>query len=545
MIDEKNVALQIFGCLLKDPSIIGQTDKYILTPNDFSTSFEKRLFGCIYNLYERGAHNLGIVDIDNYLKDTPATYKLWEKEKGIEYLQDAEELSDLDNFPYYYRRLKAINAVKSLKRLGINTSSFYEENRLNPDAEEINKKFDELTAEDIFRQIKVKITQAENEIGITNANKVSKANQNVKELLAKLKVAPDIGGRLQGKYFNTIVRGARKGKFYIRSASSGTGKTRSMVGDACYLAYPIRYSKQLNAWEWAGACEKVLMIVTEQNDEEVQTMILSYLTGINEEVILSGQFSKEQEHIIDQAIEVMDYYQDNFVICQMPTPNIEQVKNKIHEMVLLNKVEYIFYDYIQSTPALLNEFRDLKVREDVVLGMMSAALKDLAVELDVFIMSATQTNAQIEGENRGIRNESVVRGARSIIDKADMACVMARPTDDELHVLEAIIPNAPNVVTDIYKMRRGRYTQVRIWSYTDLGTCRREDLVVTNGKLVMVPVENLKQQYKEDDFDICINIDKLNANEPLIAEPSNLEIVRKVETIKEQKNDIFYGLLDL
>ena len=33
-----------------------------------------------------------------------------------------------------------------------------------------------------------------------------------------------------------------------------------------------------------------------------------------------------------------------------------------------------------SSPGLLGEFRDLKIREDVVLNMMSTALKDIAAD---------------------------------------------------------------------------------------------------------------------------------------------------------------------
>lgn len=39
----------------------------------------------------------------------------------------------------------------------------------------------------------------------------------------------------------------------------------------------------------------------------------------------------------------------------------------------------------------------------------------------------------------------------------------------------------PNMVTDIYKVRRGRYKSVKIWSYADLGTCRLEDIIITDG----------------------------------------------------------------
>lgn len=37
----------------------------------------------------------------------------------------------------------------------------------------------------------------------------------------------------------------------------------------------------------------------------------------------------------------------------------------------------------------------------------------------------------------------------------------------------------PNLVIDVFKNRRGKWTSIRIWSRQDLGTCRRQDLFVT------------------------------------------------------------------
>lgn len=121
----------------------------------------------------------------------------------------------------------------------------------------------------------------------------------------------------------------------------------------------------------------------------------------------------------------------------------------------------------------------------VALGMLSTALKDLAVEMNLFVMSATQTNAKSEDNGEKIKNESVVRGARSIIDKCDIACVASRVTKEEEELLKEPIAQVgiiPNQVLDVYKVRRGRYTNVRIWSYMDLGNCRKRDLFVTDEK---------------------------------------------------------------
>lgn len=542
MLDEKNITLQIFGNLLKNSSILDRTDKYFLTANDFSSSFERRLFAIILTLHSQGARSIGINDIENYLKDIPSTYAIWEKEHGLDYLQDAEDLSEEGNFDYYYNKLKKINLLKSLKRAGYDISEFYVEDPLNPKYQEINAHFEEVSTTDITNSFRKKLNRIENEVGINQENKVSHANDGARQLIENLKLAPDTGPRLQGKFFNTIVRGARKGKFFLRSAASGQGKTRRAVGDACYLSYPIRYNLQTQDWDWDGGTEKSLIIVTEQEEDEIQTMILAYLSGVNEDNILFSNYEEGEEERIQKALQIMDVYQDNLRICRMPNPNIEQIQQIIRSEVLENGIDFIFYDYIFLNPALLNEFRDLKMADHQILGMMSAALKDLAVELNVFISSSTQLNAQGEDNTKSIKNESAIRGSRAIVDKVDMGCIVNRPTDEDLHIIEGLCSKIPNSVTDVYKMRRGRYTQVRIWSYADLGTCRVEDLLVTDGKLKPIKIGNLKQEYPEDRWDIIETLKKLNNGEELETEQTDFT-ERTREKIDEKNNSLFGGLL--
>ena len=72
--------------------------------------------------------------------------------------------------------------------------------------------------------------------------------------------------------------------------------------------------------------------------------------------------------------------------------------------------------------------------------------------------------------------------AKAIVNLADFACVMSRPTKAELQELAGFSGSfsfVPNLVTDIYKNRRGRWNMVRVWSRNDLGCCRKEDLFVT------------------------------------------------------------------
>ena len=102
-------------------------------------------------------------------------------------------------------------------------------------------------------------------------------------------------------------------------------------------------------------------------------------------------------------------------------------------------------------------------------------------------------------------------------------------------------------------MRRGRYTNVRIWSFSDLGTCRKEDLFVTNGSATeIVEIDNLKQQYMNDEdkvWEINKQIQILNHQANSNIPDNKKEIIEKnIEEVKaraeeNKKNEPFWGLL--
>ena len=500
MLSDKNAILQVIGSLMKKPSLLSEKDKYNLQPSDFESRFERYIFIAILNSYTNGAQSLSEIDIDNYLMEHKDQYLLFQQNNGISYLQDALDMSTPENFEYYYNRIKKFNCLKDLKKSGFDISEFYEENELNPRQFEINQRFETLKPKDIFDGLKRRIYKVEGEYVEGDASITTDVSVGIDELLEKLKNSPDAGARFQGKYFNTVTRGARKGKYYIVSFPSGGGKTRLLLGEACYLAFPMRYSWETMEWKITGNAEKTLFIATEQAKEEIQTMVVAYLTGINEDVILYGHFTKEQQTIIDQAKEVIKKYKNNLMIVQIPMPSVEIVKSVIRQNCIVNDTKNVFFDYIFSNPALLNEFRDLRIREDVALLMLSTALKDLAVEQDVFMMSATQLNSSQDTNEKGIKNQNSIRGSKSIVDKADIAMIGGLVPDDQRDQIAPYVAKygMPTQVYDVYKVRRGKWTNLKIWSNVDLGTCRRSDVFVTDSNIKEIEVPIMEVNFDDN-----------------------------------------------
>lgn len=485
---DRHTMIQILGSLMKKPEILSDVDKYCFDVDQFNNPLDRYIYSAIFNLYVNGAEQIHVNDIDNYLQQNNYAKELLEKENGLSFLQDCETLSELNNFDYYYNKFKKVNLVRALQMSKNDIDGVYCENVLDDRFTEINENFERMSVQDILNKFKGKLEVLEKKYVINSLVEESSPAMTIRERVKSWKQQPEIGCMLQGEIFNTITRGGRKGKLYLRSAGSGLGKTRSMVGDACNLAYPIRYDSVTQQWVETGNCEKVLYIMTEQDTEEIDTMIMAYLTGYNEDVFTYGTFDENDPRVL-AAMDIMEKYNENMNYARVPDPCSSVVKNLIRRRYLQDGIENYFYDYIFSSPAMLNEYRDLGVREDVALRLFTTSLKNVTVELNVFMMTSTQISNDEENKNGGFRDFRNIRGSRAICDLVDFACIMSRPSVEELNAVSGFKQSfgyAPNLVTDVFKNRRGRWVMIRIWSYWDAGTCRKYDLFVTTPNLKAV-----------------------------------------------------------
>lgn len=364
MIVDKRITQQIFGCLLKHPQYLGESDKYCLTPNDFQSRFEKFLFSAIWELYSQGAKKISAFDVENCLSTNESAKACFENSNGIEYLQDVEEFSNEENFPYYYNKLKKFNMLNAYQKIGVDISDFYIEDTFDPRAQEVNEKFERLTTADISNAIRKKLARIEGEYSKTEEVQTWDIGEEIDNVIDGFGNPEFIGLPIQGKIYSQVINGAERGALTIRSGGSGTGKTRSAVSDACYLAFPFRYNDKICEWEQVGSSEKVLFIMTEQKPEQIIRMVIAYLTGINESRFKYGGFSEEEKLLIEQAREVIKEYKDNFHMIRIPNPTIELIKSVVREELLNYDALAVFYDYIFIGPALLGEFRGFNIRND-------------------------------------------------------------------------------------------------------------------------------------------------------------------------------------
>ena len=511
-LSDKMAYRQIIGCLMLNPLLFIEYPD--MSPTDFVDCKVARIcFINIQHLYNEGATKLTPIEVDQEIDKHANSAALYKKENGLDFLKTAYEFAELSNFNLYYNRFKKYSLLNRLNKDGYDISEFYIEDNKTDDVllqNKIQEHFDNSNIEDILNSVEGKYNLIRNEYLQGGRTKGDPA-EGIFELIEDLRRSPNIGPSLEGRIFSSACRGAREGCFYLKSSSSGSGKTRTSVFDACRLAYPIRYSHEKNTFikevdENGKEREprKVLFIVTEMDKEELQSIMLAYLSGVDEAHILTGSCEIDELNRIYFAAKIMKQYKGYFLIEEISDPNLVNVEATIKKYATIDNIEFCFFDYIHSTASMVNQFSKNNLNEATILMLMANQLKQLAKDYSIFIFSATQVNMSAMADDGEFKNEMSIRSSKAVADKADVGIVMSKITQKNLNsyltewrkaVRMGLLDSKyvederyqPTHVLDIYKNRRGRYKNVRIWTRLHLGTGARQDLFITTAENEPIP----------------------------------------------------------
>jgi replicative DNA helicase len=499
MYQDKMAIMQVLGSILKNPLLLADSSKYVLTNDDFPEKFHKIIFAAIYNLYNEGTEVITEVNVDGFLKSYDIQYTIFNDNSGIEYLYKIQDMAEEGNFEYYYKRLKKFSLIREMDGLGFNIKELYDDEIIDPrEKEEMQKHFDQLSIEDILKVYETKMIEVKDKFKTNGESKGSQAGKGGKELLERLKKSPDIGVPLNSNSLTSIFRGSRKKKYYVRSSITGGGKTRHMVADACRLSATHLYDLKANKWIKNDFQESTAVISTEMLIEELQTIAFAYISGVDEEKILYNDLTDEERELVEKAAEILEA--SPIWLEELPNFNVQDIEQTIEKNCIINGVEYVYFDYIHSSVKVFSEMSKasgIGLREDQILLLMSMRLKEICNKYLVYLMSATQLNGEWkEAWSKGaIIDATYIRGGKSIIDKTDGAMIILPISKMEKKDTEEIVSKGfhkqPNYVTHIFKNRGNRVDKAKVFSYINMGNMRVEDLFVTNTDNEVINVRKL------------------------------------------------------
>ena len=351
---DRTALAQVIGSIFNSPQILDLTDKYTITEADFPDELLQVIIGSIYKIHEMGAKTISLENISDYLANKPKSQAIYQRDKGEEWLLKASEVAIISAFDFYYDRMKKMSLLRAYDTYGIDVSYIYDpDNIFNAKLkQQQEEQLDNMTLEDIANKIDQRIDEIKAQYVKDIFGEASQAGEGLEELIEQFKETPEVGVPLYGSLVNTITRGARLKKLYLRSAPTGMGKSRSMIADCCFIGCPKIYDDNFG-WIRSGAANPSLFITTEQETSEVQTMMLAFLSNVNEEHILNGKYEGDEEQRVYEAAKIL---KDSPVyIEELPDFSLQDVEETIKKNIRDHDISYAFFDYVYSSIQILEE----------------------------------------------------------------------------------------------------------------------------------------------------------------------------------------------
>ena len=513
----KMATIQVIGGLLVNPMLLGD-DKYIFSLNDFPEAFHKYVFKAIVAIAmgsddgEIDILRIEPIDIDRWLKNYPEWYQGYLANDGPAWVQKAMSAYDEKRFHYYYNELKKYSLLNAMERAGFSTSDITGDDLVDPVAlMKQREKFDSMSTKDILNTVELSLVGLKEKYDSSDTKIESNAGEDIFATIASLKESPEVGAGFMSPYLTTAMRGMRLGTLTVESSPQGVGKSRRQAGETARLAIPEYYDTEIGEWVYTGYSMPTLLISSELTLKEVQFMWLACVSGVPEERLVLSTMTPEEAGRINHAATLISSAPLYF--CEISNYDINDIENLIKKNVLTNDVAYVFFDYMGTTQKILASSASATkmsgLREDQILLMFMERLKNLAKILNIYIYTATQ----ISGNWKEVKeaDQQMIRGAKSIADKADGGWVLLPVREADRPVIEQYqekgFVDVPTHVMHIYKNRGNPMVNVRIYGLFSRNMCRWKDCFVTDFQGKMLDVTPLQVEWEAPVNDTAGNAD--------------------------------------
>lgn len=472
-------------------------ERYHLSPDDFPERFHRIVFGAFDHLAHKGIQSIDEIVVDDYLSRFPTQYHVFTENRGVDYLHHLATVSQDVNFDYYYNTLKKCSLLNALEQQGFNISPFYDPSEVSPSAcDKTEERMTESTQDEILEHYELQLSKIKSQFTTKSDVVEVHAAKGMRELRQRLREEPEFGLPMNSAKMTTICHGRRLKKFYLKTSPTGFGKTRLAVADACLLGIPERYNPQLDRWEQITTTARgVVFITTELEVDEIQTMIWAYTAGVPENHITDNCYAPGESERVDHAIELVE--RSNFHIIYISQFDMDDIEHLVKQAKLDYGCDYIFFDYLSTSAKALaglsQKTRGFSLREDQLLVLFSDRLKTLCNRYNVHIDTSTQAND--DWKNQASPDQSVIRGSKAIADKIDVGYVSTELSEKDKVAMETLLAQGakfcqmPNLVFNIYKVRRGAYNHIKLFVYFDYATLRTTDICATDRNYKVLDIQ--------------------------------------------------------
>lgn len=491
--------LNYLGVICNDTTVLDDKKNRLNVNKDLELNRMHRIiYGAIENIYfNNDIKEIDAVNINMFLSAYPDQYGYYTQHKGDELVTKIKTIAKNSSFEMALNTIKKFTLLREYEKVGFGTKDIYDTTLIDPVAISLQRKnFDALTELDIRNKVKSKMDLVHENMQIETGEMFSfHAGDSIQELIQRCKEEPTWGHSFQSKLFNRVFRGLLGKKVMIRSGSTGSGKSRQMIGDMANTSAKMMYDNSTHQWIVNNRPTSSVFITTELDKDEVQLALLATISGVPEDIIKDGKYTPEVEERLRVAGEVVIdsdiyfEYASNF--------SLTDLESMIEKNINRHETGFVFFDYIQITPRFAQEVRNVfgyDLREDQMLNLMVSGLKNMANKYDLFILTATQLNRNHKSDE--YPDATHLRGGQATADKADYGIITMRASAKDKEKLEKLMStnnkfncSMPTHGHHVFKNRGGKYTGVIIWVNMNLDNMTIEDCFVTTQDFEQLYVE--------------------------------------------------------
>lgn len=112
-----------------------------------------------------------------------------------------------------------------------------------------------------------------------------------------------------------------------------------MIADFCYIGSSEYYDENFG-WIATGPAQPSLFIATEQDLSEVQTMMLAFISNVDEEHIIQSIYASGEWERVQKAAKIIE--ESPLYIELLPDFSLRDVENVIKKAIREHDVSYVF-----------------------------------------------------------------------------------------------------------------------------------------------------------------------------------------------------------
>jgi hypothetical protein len=275
--EPRNIQNEILlvGCFYKNPDLYVSWGQYIRSKYDFDDEVTKFYYDNFELMYKTFTQTIDEMKVNTFMsqdKDRLGTYK---KFGGFKTISQWIVLTDIDDFKNYFNIVKKYSLVREYGRNGYPVQKIME-----------HKKFNEMTAQDIYKIIRAKADKI-NTIILANEESVV-LNENNEHLIGQYLIKPQMGLEIPWPLINEMFRGCRLGKVVFNGFLSNEGKTRNLMK---LIAFITLIKK-----------EKFLLLSNEMDEDDLRSCLITTVINNKEFKELHGVdiYKPEKELVLGQ-----------------------------------------------------------------------------------------------------------------------------------------------------------------------------------------------------------------------------------------------------